>query len=131
MSETDNTERTPSRRGFLRVTATGATATAAGLGAAGTATAQSDETTENGTAENGTAENESAAMGEGGGHGEKGEIVFTPVLQAFGAAIVLGVLSPIVFAIVLVMRRDQVGPSSNEGRGDANLKRIDSNGNNN
>jgi len=62
----------------------------------------------------------------GGGHGgEEGGIVFTPELQAMGAAIVLGVLSPIVFAILLVLNRDELDGKENGGRADTDLKRIE------
>ncbi|WP_136717796.1 halocyanin domain-containing protein [Halorientalis salina] len=62
----------------------------------------------------------------GGGHGgEEGGIVLTPELQAMGAAIVLGVLSPIVFAILLALNRDDIDGRDGTGRADADLKRIE------
>lgn len=125
---------TASRRGFLRTAATGAAAAGVAAGAAGTATAQeSDDSanqaespttpSEDGEA-NATADgNETGAAGEGGDHGG-GELVLTDGLLAMGVALVLGVLSPILFALHLSMNSDKLGGGGNSGDGD--LKRIDS-----
>ncbi|AQL41588.1 hypothetical protein BV210_02155 [Halorientalis sp. IM1011] len=66
---------------------------------------------------------EAGAGGEGGDHGG-GELVLTDSLLAMGVALVLGVLSPILFAVHLAMNRDKVGGRGNSGDGE--LKRIDS-----
>ncbi|MFB6166019.1 MAG: halocyanin domain-containing protein [Haloarculaceae archaeon] len=59
--------------------------------------------------------------GEGGGEGG-GQLVLTNYLLGFFAAVVLGVLSPIVFFVVMALRRDEVGAP----RGDADdLQRVD------
>ncbi|MFB6084098.1 MAG: halocyanin domain-containing protein [Halorientalis sp.] len=61
--------------------------------------------------------------GEGGGHGG-GELVLTDGLLAVGGALVLGVLSPILFAIHLSLNSDRVDDRSNSG--DDELRRIES-----
>ncbi|WP_335999304.1 halocyanin domain-containing protein [Halorientalis halophila] len=61
--------------------------------------------------------------GEGGEHGG-GQLVLTDGLLAMGVALVLGVLSPILFAIHLAINRDKVGAPENSGSG--KLERIDS-----
>jgi len=66
----------------------------------------------------------SGGGGEGGEHGGGG-IVFTPELQAMGAALVLGILSPIVFAVLLALNRDKLGGAEQSGRADSDLKRIE------
>jgi halocyanin-like protein len=68
------------------------------------------------------------AGGGSDGHGSEGGLVLTPELAAVGGALVLGVLSPIAFAIHLLVNRDAVDrpqPTS-DGRADGNLRRIDS-----
>ncbi|MFD1587430.1 halocyanin domain-containing protein [Halorientalis brevis] len=65
----------------------------------------------------------SGGGGEGGEHG--GGIVFTPELQAMGAALALGILSPIVFAVLLALNRDKLGGTEQSGRADRDLKRIE------
>ncbi|WP_424019386.1 halocyanin domain-containing protein [Halorientalis pallida] len=67
-----------------------------------------------------------AAMGgeHGGGEHGGGKLVLTDGLLAMGVAIVLGVLSPILFAIHLSLNSDKLGGGGNSGDGD--LKRIDS-----
>lgn len=66
-----------------------------------------------------------AAAGGGGEGGEEGKLVLTPTLEAMGGALVLGILSPIVFAIMLAINRDKIDRPEQAGRADANLKRID------
>lgn len=61
--------------------------------------------------------------GEGGDHGG-GKLVLTDGLLAMGVAIVLGILSPILFAIHLSLNSDKLGGGGNSG--DDDLKRIDS-----
>jgi halocyanin-like protein len=65
---------------------------------------------------------ELGAGGEGGDHGG-GELVLTDGLLAMGVALVLGVLSPILFAIHLAINKDKFGGGNS---GDSELKRIDS-----
>jgi halocyanin-like protein len=65
-----------------------------------------------------------AGGGEGGGEEEGGQLVFTPALRAFGVAIVLGVLSPIVFAVVTMWRRGEIG-SQPEPAGGGGLQRVE------
>jgi halocyanin-like protein len=62
--------------------------------------------------------------GEGGEHG--GEIVLTDGLLAMGVALVLGVVSPILFAIHLSLNSDKIGGGGGGNSGDNDLKRIDS-----
>jgi halocyanin-like protein len=66
-----------------------------------------------------------APGGGGGGEGEEegGQLVFTPALQAFGAAIVLGVLSPILFALFTLWRRGDLGEPEPAGGG--GLRRVE------
>jgi len=59
----------------------------------------------------------------GGAEGGEEGFVLTTELVALGATIVLGVLSPIVFAVFLALRRDRV---SEPGSADDELRRIDS-----
>ncbi|SDE71522.1 halocyanin domain-containing protein [Halorientalis regularis] len=66
-----------------------------------------------------------AAMGgeHGGGEHGGGKLVLTDGLLAMGVAIVLGILSPILFAIHLSLNSDKLGGGTS---GDDDLKRIDS-----
>ncbi|RXK49430.1 halocyanin domain-containing protein [Halorientalis pallida] len=59
----------------------------------------------------------------GGGEHGGGKLVLTDSLLAIGVAIVLGVLSPILFAIHLSLNSDKFGGGNS---GDNDLKRIDS-----
>ncbi len=61
--------------------------------------------------------------GEGGEHG--GELKLTDGLLAMGVALVLGILSPILFAIHLSLNSDKVGGDDDDSD-DTELKRIDS-----
>ncbi len=63
------------------------------------------------------------AGGEGGDHGG-GKLVLTDGLLAMGVALVLGVISPILFALHLSRNSDKLGGGGNSGDGE--LKRIDS-----
>ncbi|WP_299262192.1 halocyanin domain-containing protein [Halorientalis sp.] len=61
-----------------------------------------------------------------GGEEEGGEIVLTDGLLAIGAAIVLGVLSPMLFAVYLALNGEEVGGDDDDSSsGDSDLKRID------
>jgi len=66
---------------------------------------------------------EPGAGGGGEGEDEKGQLVFTPALRAFGAAVVLGVLSPVVFALVTMWRRGEIGQPEPAGGG--GLRRVE------
>jgi halocyanin-like protein len=65
------------------------------------------------------------AGGEGGGEEEEGgQLVLTPGLTAMGGAIILGILSPIIFAVLLAFRRGSLG-SNPEAAGGATGERLE------
>ena len=118
-----------SRRGFLRTAAAGAATVGVAAGAAGTATAQETDDSTNqaetpGTPTEGGDGNATEAAGEGGESGHEGQLVLTDGLLAMGVALVLGVLSPILFAIYLAVGGDGIEEGGNSGSG--GLERIDS-----
>jgi halocyanin-like protein len=60
-----------------------------------------------------------------GGAGEEGgSLVFTPELQALGGALLVGVLSPIVFTLVMAYRRDSLGRPTAGGPAER-LRRVE------
>jgi hypothetical protein len=103
MTRSEDTD-TATRRGFLRSATAGAAAVSAGVaGASASAAAQSENETGNGPTGNETAGGEpGTGENETGGHSEEGgRFVLTDSILMMLGFIVVGVLSPVAFAVFL------------------------------
>jgi hypothetical protein len=109
MTRSEETD-TATRRGFIRSAATGAAVASAGVaGASASAAAQENES---GNATEGNATGE----GETGGHsGEAGQFVLTDSLLMILGFVVIGILSPVFFALLLARKYRGDVPEDGDG----------------